>query len=304
MVVAKGAAHLALIEEANRHFNLTRITTPREAAIKHVLDSVMPWRLFAEAKHVLDAGTGAGFPGIPLALTLPETRFTLAESIGKKARFVESALAQLALPNAVLAARRAEELARTGEMDVITARALAPVAQVLDLFAAALKKGVRILLYKGPDAEREIAEASAQGRKLRVRMAVAMRYDLPDSAGARTIVEIGVQETAPLRNRQAEPPAPQQQTGFVFVAQAAEFIYSYESGDHEADGPVPGSPRPIRTARTDCAAAGSEFASARRPQRDRKQRSGDGGGSDRKSRRWRAGPFADMDDSRRPAARG
>lgn len=191
-VVAKGAVHLALIEEANKHFNLTRITTPREAAIKHVLDSVMPWRLFAEAKHVLDAGTGAGFPGIPLALTLPETRFTLAESIGKKARFVESALTELGMPNASLEARRAEELARTGEMDVITGRALAPIAQVLELFGAALKKGVRILLYKGPDAEREIAEAAVPNRKLRARMAVIMRYELPDAAGSRTIVEIVV----------------------------------------------------------------------------------------------------------------
>ena len=192
MVVAKGAAHLALIEDANRHFNLTRITSPREAAIKHVLDSVMPWRLFADAKHVLDAGTGAGFPGIPLALALPETRFTLAESIGKKARFVETALAQLDLPNAVLSARRAEELARTGEFDVITARALAPIPRVLELFGAALKKGVRILLYKGPDAEREIADAAVEGRKQRVRMGVVMRYDLPEAAGARTIVEIAV----------------------------------------------------------------------------------------------------------------
>jgi 16S rRNA (guanine527-N7)-methyltransferase len=192
MVVAKGAAHLALIEDANRHFNLTRITSPREAAIKHVLDSAMPWRLFADAKHVLDAGTGAGFPGIPLALTLPETRFMLAESIGKKARFVESALAQLDLPNAVLSARRAEELARTDEFDVITARALAPIPRLLDLFGAALKKGVRILLYKGPDAEREIAEAALESRKPRVRMAVVMRYDLPEAAGARTIVEIAV----------------------------------------------------------------------------------------------------------------
>src|ERR1700675_1134174 len=95
IVVVKGARHLALIEEANRHFNLTRITGPREAAIKHVLDSVAPWRLFAGATHVLDAGTGAGFPGIPLALVLPEVRFTLSESTQKKARFVELATAHL-----------------------------------------------------------------------------------------------------------------------------------------------------------------------------------------------------------------
>src|SRR3981189_3785117 len=82
-VIAKGARHLRVIAQTNEHLNLTRITTPREAAIKHVLDSVIPWRLFAEASHVLDAGTGAGFPGIPLSLVFPEKQFTLSESIQK-----------------------------------------------------------------------------------------------------------------------------------------------------------------------------------------------------------------------------
>lgn len=194
IVVLKAAQHLALIEEANRDFNLTRIIGAREAAIKHVVDSVMPWRLFAGARHVLDAGTGAGFPGIPLALVLPEVRFTLAESIQKKARFVDSALAQLGLPNASSAGRRAEEMVRApgGKIafDIITARALAPVSRALTLFAPALKAGARLLLYKGPDAELEIAEAAAEARKRRVRATVIMAYELPESQGSRTIVEI------------------------------------------------------------------------------------------------------------------
>jgi 16S rRNA (guanine527-N7)-methyltransferase len=185
-VVPGAARHLTLIVEANQHLNLTRITSPRDAAIKHVLDSVLPWRLFLGAQHVLDAGTGAGFPGIPLALVLPETRFTLAESIQKKARFVESAFAELNLPNVKITPRRAEEL--TG-IDVITARALAPIPRVLSLFRPALKAGTRILLYKGPDAEREIADAAAEARKIQARMEVVMRYDLPDSLGTRTIVQ-------------------------------------------------------------------------------------------------------------------
>jgi 16S rRNA (guanine527-N7)-methyltransferase len=186
-VVQKGAAHLALIVEANRHFNLTRIVSPREAAIKHVLDSVLPWRLFAGAKDVLDAGTGAGFPGIPLALVLPGVRFTLAESIQKKARFVEAAVASLGLPNVVVAARRAEEL--TG--GVITARAMAPISKALDLFAPALRRGARLLLYKGPDALHEIEESAAAARKLRVQTGIVMSYDLPEDMGTRTIVQIG-----------------------------------------------------------------------------------------------------------------
>jgi len=180
-VILKSAQHLALIEETNRVLNLTRITTPREAAIKHVLDSLIPWRLFLGAKNVLDAGTGAGFPGIPLALVLPEVQFILAESIQKKARFVESALKALALPNVTICAQRAEDILKNRKIDIVTARAFAPISKALDLL-----KGHRLLLYKGPDVEREIAEV----RNPRASIKVVMRYDLPDAMGTRTIVEI------------------------------------------------------------------------------------------------------------------
>jgi 16S rRNA (guanine527-N7)-methyltransferase len=181
-VITGAAKHLELIVEANKVLNLTRIISPREAAIKHVLDSVIPWPLFRNAPHVLDAGTGAGFPGIPLALVLPETRFTLAESIQKKARFVESALAELKLSNVEITPRRAEEL----KAGVITARALAPIPKILSLFRPALKAGSQILLYKGPDVEQEIAEAG----KTHAHIEIVMRYELPDSLGSRTIVRI------------------------------------------------------------------------------------------------------------------
>ena len=133
-------------------------------------------------------GHGPGVSGVPLALVLPETTFTLAESIQKKARFLEGTLATLDLPNAKVSAQRAEDLWRDG--DLITGRALAPISRVLSLFAPALKAGRKILLYKGPDAEQEIAESAKEAAKLRARVAVVMRYDLPDSMGTRTIVEI------------------------------------------------------------------------------------------------------------------
>jgi 16S rRNA (guanine527-N7)-methyltransferase len=189
-VVAKGGEHLVMIEDTNRNFNLTRITGSREAAIKHVLDSVIPWRLFADARHILDAGTGAGFPGIPLALTLPDVRFTLSESVQKKARFVDAAIEQLDIRNATVEPRRAEEILRDQRVDIITARALAPISRALGLFAPLLKPGMKLLLYKGPDAEQEIAEAAPDGRKRRVRMEVVMRYSLPDDQGSRTSVQV------------------------------------------------------------------------------------------------------------------
>ena len=188
--VSGAARHLELIVEANRHFNLTRIVNPREAAIKHVLDSVLPWSLFRNASDVADAGSGAGFPGVPLALVLPETRFTLLESTQKKARFLESAARELKLDNVEVRAERAEEWLKAHRVAIVTARAVAPLSRAAALFAPALRGGARVLLYKGPDATTEISEAAAETAKRRLRLRVIDRYELPDALGTRTIVEM------------------------------------------------------------------------------------------------------------------
>ena len=185
-IVSAAARHLQRVAEVNEVMNLTRILTPRDAAIKHILDSLLPWKLFAGAKTVLDAGTGPGFPGLPLALALPDTRFTLAESTVKKARFVESVIADLEIPNARVLSERVEEIGRRDHYEIVTARAFAPIPKALKMLAPLLKKGTRALLYKGPDVEAEIAEARTPGLKIEI----LMRYDLPDGLGARTIVQI------------------------------------------------------------------------------------------------------------------
>ena len=188
-LIAKAAQHLQLIMAANEHMNLTRLTNPEEAAIKHICDSVTPWRHFAQARRVLDAGTGAGFPGVPLALVLPEVRFTLAESTQKKARFVENAVESLELGNVRVRAARAEEAALSEKPDIITARAIAPLHRILDLFAKPLKQGARLILYKGPDIEAELVEA----RRHRMAAEVLCRYELPNGFGTRTLVSVRAQ---------------------------------------------------------------------------------------------------------------
>lgn len=185
-LVEKAAQHLRLISSANEYMNLTRITDAREAAIKHVYDCVAPWQHFRGAKRVLDAGTGAGFPGIPLSLALPQIRFTLAESVQKKARFLDSAVDSLELPNVHVVSQRAEERALARKPEIITARAIAPMARILELFLGSLKQGARLLLYKGPNVEAELLEA----HKHRMSAQVLCRYELPDGCGARTLLEV------------------------------------------------------------------------------------------------------------------
>ncbi len=188
-LIEKSARHLLMVLQANEVMNLTRITTAREAAIKHILDSVAPWSCFANAKRILDAGTGAGFPGIPLSLVLPEVRFTLSESVQKKARFVDAAVESLHLPNVQVFSDRAEERALTVKPDIITARAVAPLHKLLDLFLKSLKQGSELILYKGPEVEAEIAEIKAP----RIRIEILTRYELPDSMGSRSIVRVSFQ---------------------------------------------------------------------------------------------------------------
>ncbi len=188
--IGGAARHLELIVEANQHFNLTRIVSPREAAIKHVVDSVLPWRLFEGADRVADAGSGAGFPGIPLALVLPQVRFTLIEATMKKARFLESVVRELKLVHVEVVAARAEEWLKTHRAAMVTARAVAPLNRAAGLFAPGLRGGARVLFYKGPDAATEIAEAAAETAKRQLRLRIIERYELPDAMGTRTIVEM------------------------------------------------------------------------------------------------------------------
>lgn len=185
-LILKAAQHLHLIVAANQYMNLTRITSPQEAAIKHVYDSVAPWKHFHGARRILDAGTGAGFPGLPLAVILPETRFTLAESVQKKARFVDSAVEALELCNVHVIAERAEERALARRPEIIVARAVAPLHRLLDVFAKPLKQGSRLMLYKGPEIEAELRGANSH----KITAEIVCHYELPDGMGARTLVQV------------------------------------------------------------------------------------------------------------------
>ena len=203
-LIAKAAQHLDLIVAANEHMNLTRLTSPEDAAIKHVFDSVAPWRYFSQPRRVLDAGTGAGFPGIPLAIVLPDVRFTLAESTQKKARFVDAAAETLELENVRVTSERAESAALTEKPDIITARAMAPLHRILELFAKPLKQGAQLILYKGPEIESEFEEA----RRHRAAAEVLCRYDLPRGLGSRTLVSVramAARSAAPHKQVEASP---------------------------------------------------------------------------------------------------
>lgn len=186
------ARHLELMTEVNKQYNLTRILSPREAAIKHVVDSIAPWRLFVGARHVVDAGSGAGFPGIPLALVLPDVQFSLLESTQKKAHFLDGSVGSLGLRNVKVYPDRVETWLKKQSPDIVTARAIAPLHSALPLFAAALRKGTRVLFYKGRDAQVQIEEALEVPANRKFKFRLIFDYELPEELGSRHIVEVSL----------------------------------------------------------------------------------------------------------------
>jgi 16S rRNA (guanine527-N7)-methyltransferase len=169
--------------------NLTRITAAREAAIKHTLDSVLPWPLLQSAGSLADIGSGAGFPGIPLAILFPNTPITLVESIQKKARFLSETVRALELPNVSVEPRRGEEVLRHQYFDTLVARALAPLPRLLETLGPRLGRVSRLILYKGPDIDQELEESRTLLQRYHLGCRLVTRHQLPEASGERAIAE-------------------------------------------------------------------------------------------------------------------
>jgi 16S rRNA (guanine527-N7)-methyltransferase len=157
--VADAGRLLALTQELarwNRTYNLTSITAPEQMLTHHLLDSLAV-HTDLHGTRIADVGTGAGFPGLPLALCNPERAFTLIDSNGKKIRFVSHAAHLLGLTNVTPVQARAETF-RPGEpFDTLLARAFAPLPQLLPSVEGLCGPKTRVLAMKGRWPEEELA---------------------------------------------------------------------------------------------------------------------------------------------------
>ncbi len=153
-----------LILEGNQQLNLTRITQPRDFWEKHLWDGlrgVSPLWINADDWRVIDIGTGAGFPGLPVAIARPDWQITLLDSTGKKTAFVQSVIDKLGMENAVTITGRAEEIGRQPQhratYDLALTRALAPAPTCAEYALPLLKIGGLAVLYRGhwTDADTE-----------------------------------------------------------------------------------------------------------------------------------------------------
>src|SRR5690349_2988447 len=149
--------YVALLVRWNATYNLTAIRDPREMIAKHLLDSLAMHPYVNDIASLADLGTGAGLPGIPLAIAKPGLQVSLVESNGKKARFLREAVRSLGLRNARVLESRIEAVAEPGRFDAITARALATLPLILALGGHLLAADGVLLAMKGAVPADEIA---------------------------------------------------------------------------------------------------------------------------------------------------
>lgn len=165
--------YLSLLLDETTRVNLTSVRDPDEAWMKHIFDSLTLLPLLVELEAgsaVADVGSGGGAPGLPLAIALPGLRFTLIESTGKKAAFLERASSSLGLTNVEVLAERAETVGRSARRETFaaaTARAVGPLRVVAELVLPLARVGGRALLIKGGRAEEEVQEAAGALAALR-----------------------------------------------------------------------------------------------------------------------------------------
>jgi 16S rRNA (guanine527-N7)-methyltransferase len=154
-------AFIRLIEKWNKAYNLTAIRNKEDMVNLHLLDSlaVLP---YIEGDRVIDIGTGAGLPGIPLAISRPETTFTLLDSNAKKTRFVQQAVIELKLKNVDVQLERVENYFPGTVFTTAITRAFASLPEIVRLASHLLGKDGILLAMKGQKADTEAAQLSGQ----------------------------------------------------------------------------------------------------------------------------------------------
>jgi len=177
-----------LLVDWNQRMNLTGITEEMEVYAKHFYDSLDPFLEFdmTNTKTVCDVGTGAGFPGMPLAIAYPDVRFDLIDSLGKRVDFLNFSITELGLKNAEAHHVRAEDFAKKKRetFNLVTSRAVARLNILVELCAPLVKVGGSFITLKGPAGYEELLEAKQGPLRLGVKHKKSIDVDI-NGVGAR-----------------------------------------------------------------------------------------------------------------------
>lgn len=184
-----------LLTEWNERINLTAITEEDEVAVKHFLDSLNAAKGIAEdGMSVIDVGTGAGFPGLPVKIANPGIALTLVDSLQKRINFLDEVVSQLGLSDVRTVHSRAEELGINKDYreryDVCVSRAVANLTTLCELCLPFVKVGGLFVSLKGPKAAEEVSQAQKAIRLLGGELVRIQSYDLSDTDLNHNIVVI------------------------------------------------------------------------------------------------------------------
>ena len=185
-----------LLYEWNKKINLTAITEPKDVAIKHMVDSLSCFKadLFKENTSLIDVGTGAGFPGLPLKIFYPSLKLTLLDSLNKRVKFLQLVVDELGLKDIEVIHARSEEAARNKKyrekFDLATARAVARLPIICEYCLPFVKDGGTFIALKGRQYEEEATQAQKAIKVLGGEIADIMPVKLPEIDDKRAVIYI------------------------------------------------------------------------------------------------------------------
>jgi len=193
--------YLHLMLEANKVMNLTAVTDWDEALVRHLTDSLMGASLLPEGAKVADVGTGAGLPGLPLAIARPDCSFVLADTLKKRVDFLSETVKTLGLTNVATLWIRAEDMGRDPkyreQFDVAVCRALAALRLSLEYLHPMVKVGGFSLFWKGSSVAEEIEAADKALRELKGAEPILHPYTLPGQQAQFALLQVKKTQPTP-----------------------------------------------------------------------------------------------------------
>ncbi|GAB6168750.1 16S rRNA (guanine(527)-N(7))-methyltransferase RsmG [Clostridium carnis] len=188
--------YMRLVQEWNEKINLTAITEDEEVVKKHFIDCIKAFKSEAirNAKTIIDVGTGAGFPGLPIAIMNPNVKVTLLDSLNKRINFLNTVVRELGLKNVTTIHSRAEDGARNKELrekfDVATSRAVANMAVLSEFCMPYVKVGGYFVALKGPAVDEELKGANNAIKTLGGEFKGVISIEIEDTDLRHNVVEV------------------------------------------------------------------------------------------------------------------